>query len=166
MEEILQIFLCVWVAYDTADVWARDFDESWLLYIFICIEYICCVLKRPVSAVLELWVRTYIYMHEQWFLNLENELWLLRFTCTLCCVFNELLISTWYCVEILLKKTSVKSMSNETLALRETRALFWCCVELVFPLAYCWAVLLVLKICLWTYWHYIFFAYFLFPRRL
>ena len=40
----------LWAAYDTADVWARDFDEPWLLYIFICIEYICCVLKRPVSA--------------------------------------------------------------------------------------------------------------------
>ena len=61
--------------------------------------YICCLLKRPVSAVLELWDRTYIYMNEPWFLNLENELWLLRFTCTLCCVFNELLIATWYCVE-------------------------------------------------------------------
>ena len=33
------------------------------------------------------------------FLSLANELWLLCFTCTLCCVFNEILIATWYCVE-------------------------------------------------------------------
>ena len=60
---------------------------------------ICCLLKRPMNAVLELWDKTYIYMNEPWNLNLANELWLLHFTCTLCCVFNELLIATWYCVE-------------------------------------------------------------------